>query len=179
MYLTVISGPMFQGKTTDIINKAERAKALGVKMTIFKPAADNRYTEKPELCTHDDRKFPCVLVNTMDDILQEILKIKDGIFIIDEYFLINGDPIGFMKTLSKIDCMLFIYGLDLDSFGETWPNMDAAHAYANKISKMMNLNDDSILLRYTQKLRETGNKKDVGGKELYDTVTAKEWIPRK
>lgn len=178
MYISVTSGPMYQGKTKDIIAKAKKAKELGVELTILKPAKDFRYTKDAVVCSHDGQTWPCTLIESMDDILG-IIKTTTGIIIIDEFFMATGDPIAFFLALVKVDRHIMIYGLDLDSEGRTWPQMDAAHAYANSIKKLFTLNDDNILMRYTQKLKSTGNKEDVGGKKLFKDSTARDWKPLK
>ncbi len=178
MYVTVTSGPMYQGKTKDIIAKAKRAEELGLELTVLKPSKDIRYTHAAVICAHDGDQWPCTLIESMDDILS-IIKTTSGMIIIDEFFMVTGDPIAFFLALVKVDRHISIYGLDLDSEGKTWPQMDAAHAYANSIKKMFTLNDDSILMRYTQKLKSTGNKEDVAGAKLFAASTARDWKPLK
>jgi thymidine kinase len=43
--LEVIAGPMFSGKTEELIRRLRRAVIAKQKVQVFKPALDNRYAE--------------------------------------------------------------------------------------------------------------------------------------
>ena len=51
-WIEVVCGPMFSGKTEELIRRMRRAQIAGQKVEIFKPASDIRYDEQ-EVVSHD------------------------------------------------------------------------------------------------------------------------------
>lgn len=43
-YIEVITGPMFSGKSEELIRRIKRAKIAKQKVQVFKPAIDDRYS---------------------------------------------------------------------------------------------------------------------------------------
>ncbi|MGC8608451.1 MAG: thymidine kinase, partial [Thermoplasmata archaeon] len=58
--LIVITGPMFSGKTSRLIEFLERHTLAGRKVILFKPDIDGRYSEN-DVVTHKGMKLPAVL----------------------------------------------------------------------------------------------------------------------
>lgn len=53
-WIEVICGPMFSGKTEELIRRLVRAKIAKQDVRIFKPAIDNRYSEE-DIVSHNGR----------------------------------------------------------------------------------------------------------------------------
>ena len=66
-WIEVICGPMFSGKTEELIRRLIRAKIAKQNVTIIKPALDNRYSED-YIVSHNQRKIKSVAVNDINDI---------------------------------------------------------------------------------------------------------------
>ena len=66
-WIEVICGPMFSGKTEELIRRLIRAKIAKQKVTIIKPALDNRYSED-YIVSHNQRKIKSIAVNDINDI---------------------------------------------------------------------------------------------------------------
>ena len=60
-WIEVICGPMFSGKTEELIRRLVRAQIAKQKVAIFKPSADNRYEEN-YLVPHNQRKIKSIQV---------------------------------------------------------------------------------------------------------------------
>ena len=54
--LEIICGPMFSGKTTELIRRIESARELGFTTLAIKPTTDTRYAQK-ELVTHTGQRI--------------------------------------------------------------------------------------------------------------------------
>src|SRR5665648_250932 len=52
--IEVITGSMFSGKTEELIRRLRRAQFAGLKVEIFKPSLDERYSET-RVVSHDDK----------------------------------------------------------------------------------------------------------------------------
>ena len=54
-WIEVICGPMFSGKTEELIRRVVRAQIAKQRVAIFKPSIDNRFSED-FLVSHNQRK---------------------------------------------------------------------------------------------------------------------------
>ena len=60
-WIEVICGPMFSGKTEELIRRLIRAQIAKQKVAIFKPNSDNRY-EEDYIVSHNQRKIESIQV---------------------------------------------------------------------------------------------------------------------
>ena len=68
-WIEIICGPMFSGKTEELINRITRIKIANQSFLIIKPITDSRYSEK-YIVSHNQRKIECVMVNKPKEILK-------------------------------------------------------------------------------------------------------------
>ena len=54
--IELITGSMFSGKTEELIRRLRRAQFAGLKVEIFKPSLDSRYSETM-VVSHDDKIY--------------------------------------------------------------------------------------------------------------------------
>jgi len=89
MALHIVLGPMFAGKSTHLINtiqslldniisEEDKEIFLKEKILIINHSIDNRYSNQSEICTHDYIKMPCLSLNKLEDIFNDI-NISDNI----------------------------------------------------------------------------------------------------
>ena len=68
--IEVICGSMFSGKTEELIRRIRRAKFANLKIEIFKPTIDTRYSED-DVVSHDFHKIPCHAVKDPKEMLKD------------------------------------------------------------------------------------------------------------
>ena len=68
MSLQIICGNMFSGKTSELIRRLKRHKAIGDKVLVLNSAKDTRSSEQV-LKTHDNVTFNCVKTWDLFDVL--------------------------------------------------------------------------------------------------------------
>ena len=66
--LEIICGPMFSGKTEELLRRVRRAQIAHQPTVIFKPATDTRYN-KESVTSHDANAMPSVTVANSQEIL--------------------------------------------------------------------------------------------------------------
>ena len=66
--IEVITGSMFSGKTEELIRRLRRAQFAGLKVEIFKPSLDKRYSET-RVVSHDDKSIISTPVDNASAIL--------------------------------------------------------------------------------------------------------------
>src|SRR5688572_15831939 len=84
-WLEVIVGPMYSGKTEELIRRLRRAQIARQKVEIFKPSIDTRYGAD-HLVSHSETRIPSRLVGTAEDILAhadeaQVIGIDEGQFL--------------------------------------------------------------------------------------------------
>ena len=62
MSLDLIIGCMFSGKSTEIMKQVNRLEKIESSYLLIKPIADNRYTHKSMIQTHDNLQRKCLII---------------------------------------------------------------------------------------------------------------------
>lgn len=77
-YLKLILGPMFSGKTSELIALYRRYIRSGRKVMVINFVGDTRYSAT-DLSTHDKQMIHCFMINKLNDIYEsKIYKDKEG-----------------------------------------------------------------------------------------------------
>ena len=69
--IKVYAGPMFCGKTTEVLREMERGKYANLNVGLFKPVIDTRYSVN-KVVTHKKDSEQCQLVKNADDLLRQV-----------------------------------------------------------------------------------------------------------
>lgn len=135
--LELIIGCMFSGKSTELIRRLKRYKAIDRNILVINSSKDVRSTEQV-LKTHDGVTFNCMKTNNLNDIISSSEFINAEIIGIDEGQFFQG-IYDFVITSLNADKCVIIASLDGDSnqepFGETLSlipladNIDKLKAY--------------------------------------------------
>ncbi|MCR5308159.1 MAG: thymidine kinase [bacterium] len=133
-YIEVICGPMFAGKTEELIRRIVRMEYAKKKFLAFKPAIDDRYS-KTEIASHNSRKIEAININKASDIYKFL---DDSIqaVVIDEVQFFDEEMIKVCNDLASKGLRVICGGLDLDFRGEPFGIMPKLLAYAEKITKL-------------------------------------------
>ena len=79
--ITVIMGPMFSGKSTELCRILKRYEISHEGFVLFKPVKDNRYSDC-EVVTHEDRRLPAKVVPIDASCRQIILDASKGVKVV-------------------------------------------------------------------------------------------------
>ncbi|MGL4768742.1 MAG: thymidine kinase [Mycoplasmoidaceae bacterium] len=136
-WIELICGPMFAGKTEELLRKINRASYAKLETVIFKPVIDTRNKNLIKSRSLQSRK--AIEINDSIEILKYIkeLKSKPRIIAIDEIQFFNESIINIVNSLANEGFILFISGLDLDFKGEPFTitaKLAALAEYVNKLS---------------------------------------------
>ena len=88
--IDLVIGPMFSGKTTELIRRVRRYVAASKKCLLVKYKGDNRYTEDPVLSTHDHSHMAAKAVSALVEISNaawhyDVIAIDEGQFFPGEH----------------------------------------------------------------------------------------------
>lgn len=165
-WLEVICGSMFSGKTEELIRRIKRAQIAKLKVVIFKPKLDSRYSSN-HIVTHDDQRIPSIPINAAADILASS---KDADVVgIDEAQFFNNDLIEICQQLANAGKRVIVAGLDQDYRGKPFEPIPQLLAVAEYITKTL-----AICVKCgnpanrTQRLSENSDRVVVGAQDIYE-----------
>ena len=129
----MICGSMFSGKTEELIRRIRRAKFANLKIEIFKPTIDTRYSED-DVVSHDFHKIPCHAVKDP----KEMLNVADDVQVvgIDEAQFYDMSLVEVAQELADRGKRVIIAGLDTDYLGKPFGPMPYLMAVAEEVRKV-------------------------------------------
>jgi thymidine kinase len=130
----VIAGPMFSGKTEELIRRLRRAEIARQKIQVFKPSIDKRYgTEK--LASHAGSEFEATPIDEAVDILNQV---EEGttVVAIDEAQFFDNKITSVVQALADRGIRVIVAGLDTDFRGEPFGPMPVLMVQAEQVDKI-------------------------------------------
>lgn len=133
-WIEVICGPMFSGKTEELIRRLKLSLIAKQKVQIFKPLTDNRYSEE-HIVSHDEQKFICTPVTSPKEILDRI-KDHTHVIAVDEAQFFDGSIVDVCEKLANRGMRVIVAGLDQDYLGNPFGPMPQLLSVAESILKL-------------------------------------------
>jgi thymidine kinase len=187
--LTVITGPMFAGKSSKLISMAVAHVIAGHNVLAFKPANDNRYGGG-YITTHSDEKFMATSIDPDDPhgIINHVLHAemtwgrKIDVVIVDEAQFFNSKSL--IPTVEDLlyndGKTIILSGLSQDSSGKPFGAMPHFLATADDIIHLKAVCAKSKKIgaatRTFRKDVNNTNQVAVGGSEMYEPRSFDEWL---
>lgn len=132
--IEVVCGPMFSGKTEELIRRVKRAQIARQKVQIFKPAIDNRYHET-SVVSHSSLSIEAIPVNTSVEIMQRVFD-STRVVAIDEVQFFDDNIVIVVEKLARRGIRVIMAGLDQDYMGKPFGPMAALLAIADSVDKI-------------------------------------------
>jgi len=131
--IEVITGSMFSGKTEELIRRLRRAQFAGLKVEIFKPSLDKRYSDE-RVVSHDDKS----IVSTPVDNASSILLLAGDVDVvgIDEAQFFDNSVIEVCNSLADNGVRVVVAGLDMDFMGKPFGPIPALLSISEYITKV-------------------------------------------
>lgn len=133
-WIEVICGPMFAGKTEELLRRITRLDYAKKNYKVFKPMIDNRYADEA-VVSHDGRDIEAIPIQHAKDILQHIDHTVEAIGI-DEVQFLDEHVIAICEYLANNGVRVIVTGLDLDFRGEPFELMSHFLAHAEFVTKL-------------------------------------------
>jgi thymidine kinase len=171
MSLEIVLGPMFSGKSSRILSVVSRYSALNLPILVIKHAADTRYAVN-EISTHDQRKVPCLSVDSFDKVDRSILN-SYKLIIVEEAQFFTG-LVEFVKLVVDTMCRdVILVGLDGDSKRRPFGEILQCIPMADKVEKLTALcarcaNGKEAI--FSRRLTSSEEQMLVGSSDLYQAV---------
>ena len=175
-WIEVICGPMFSGKSEELIRRLRRAMIARKRVQVFKPAIDTRYSND-EIVSHADVRMKSEVVSQPPEILAR-LDWRTEVVGIDEANFLGQDLIEVANQLADSGKQVIIAGLDTDFMGRPFPPIPELLAHAESITKTL-----AICMRcgnpakHTQRLVESEALIVVGSAGMYEARCRRRFEP--
>lgn len=131
--LVAIVGPMFAGKTTELIRRVERYVIAGRRAVVFKPSIDARY-DPASVAAHNGLKLNAVVVPPDEGGVKAIYELgqRYDVVAVDE---VQFFPPALADVLNKLadGRVVIAAGLNLDFRGEPFETTARLMAYADRV----------------------------------------------
>jgi thymidine kinase len=166
-WIEVVCGPMFSGKSEELIRRLRRAEIARQRVQIFKPTIDQRYSES-HIVSHSQLSIRSECVSSAAEIEQR-LDLRTEVIGIDEAQFLGMELVPLVVRLADMSKRIIIAGLDTDYLGRPFHPMPELLAIADEITK-----DLAICMRcgnpakHTQRLVESEELVVVGAAGMYE-----------
>ncbi len=134
-WIEVICGPMFSGKTEELIRRLRRAVYARQKVAIFKPKLDTRYAAI-EIVSHSKQSLTAQPVAKSDEILERT-NADTAVVGIDEAQFLDAGLVEVCQKLADRGVRVIVAGLDQDFRGVPFEPMPALLAVAEFVTKSL------------------------------------------
>jgi thymidine kinase len=175
-WIEVICGPMFSGKSEELIKRIRRAQIAQRRVQIFKHGIDARY-DATSIVSHSQQSIPGIAVTDVNDILglvddrTELVAIDEGQFFTDEL-------IDVANKLANQGKRVLVAGLDMDYKGQPFgpmPRLICSSEYVHKqLAICMTCGDPA---NFTQRLTQATDQIVVGASETYEARCRRHFEP--
>lgn len=173
--LEVICGPMFCGKTEELLRRVRRAVIGKQKVQLFSHALDKRYGKK-EIISHNGLAMRADTAKSPKDILKK-LDPKVEIVAIDEAQFFGPELVAIVHSLLSRGLRIIVGGLSVTRDGEPFEPLPQLMAEAERVDKLTAVcsrcGRDAAFHTRIVKTPKTVKKFDpalVGGTESYQAL---------
>jgi thymidine kinase len=166
-WIEAICGPMFSGKSEELMRRLRRAMIARKRVQVFKPVIDTRYSED-EIVSHTEMRMKSEPIGKVSDILKQ-LDWRTQVVGVDEANFLGPELVEVATQLADSGKQVIVAGLDTDYMGRPFPPMPDLLTLAESITKTL-----AICVRcgnpakHTQRLVESSDLIVVGAAGLYE-----------
>jgi len=132
-WIEVICGSMFSGKTEELIRRMKRAQIAKLKVEIFKPVIDTRYSEE-DVVSHNENAIHSTPVDSPGNIL--LMANNVNVVGIDEAQFFDESIVDVCNDLANQGIRVIVAGLDMDYLGKPFGPIPKLMAIAEYVTKV-------------------------------------------
>lgn len=169
--LELIIGPMFSGKSTELIKQIRLFKIINKKILIIKPSIDTRY-DSDKIVSHNNEKEECFITDDLSTITDTMINLYD-IIIIDEGQFFKNLKINVTKWVDILNKYIIVAGLDGDfqrnKIGEILDLIPYADKY-KKYTALCKYCCDGTPGIFSKRLSDSVNQVLIGTDDIYSSV---------
>jgi len=166
-WIEVVTGPMFSGKSEELIRLLRRAAIARQRVEVFKPALDNRFGTR-DVVSHSQWRIPCEVVERAEEILSRVDPRTEVVGVDEAQFFDDALP-RVCSRLASLGKRVIVAGLDMDFRGIPFGPMPTILAIAEKVEKLSAIcSRCGAPAAYTQRLTASAEQVVVGAADVYE-----------
>jgi thymidine kinase len=132
--IEVVCGPMFAGKTEELLRRVRRAEVAGRRVVVVNHALDTRHgTDR--VASHAGLDYPSVAATTVDEI-ERAVPVGTEIVAIDEAHFFGPELVAVATSLADRGMTVIIAGLDVTFEGLPFEPLPTLMALAERVEKL-------------------------------------------
>lgn len=166
-WIEVVCGPMFSGKSEELIRRLRRAQIGKQRVQIFKPLIDQRYSED-FIVSHNEQRLASEVVEGALGVLDRVDS-RTEVVGIDEVQFFDPGIVEVIENLADMGKRVIVAGLDQDYLGQPFEPVPTLLAMAEYITKTL-----AVCVRCgnpanrTQRLIQSEERIVVGAGGMYE-----------
>jgi thymidine kinase len=135
--IEVIAGPMFSGKSEELIRRLKRAQIAKRHVLCFKPDLDVRY-HRTAIASHSEQTLEAHTVANVEGLKAVLFPLFDGVEVIgiDEAQFFDPTLLPLTLELMHLGKRIILAGLDTTCAGDPFPPMPELLAVADEVVKL-------------------------------------------
>ena len=166
-WIEVVCGPMFSGKSEELIRRLRRAEIARQRVQIFKPRIDERYSAD-HIVSHSELKIRSEAVKNAAELMARV-DLRTEIIGIDEAQFLGPEVVDAVVRLADMTKPVIIAGLDTDYLGRPFHPMPELLAVADEITKTLAIcMQCGNPAKHTQRLISSEELVVVGAPGMYE-----------
>lgn len=176
-WIEVVCGPMFSGKTEELLRRLRRAHIARQRVQVFKPAIDDRY-DASRIVSHSAVSMDAEVVGDVEEMARRVNN-ETRVVAIDEVQFFEASVVDLAERLAASGVRVICAGLDQDYTGEPFDPMPRLLAVAEYVTKTL-----AICMRCgapagrSQRLIASGDQVHVGASDAYEARCRRCHVPR-
>ena len=133
-WIEVICGPMFAGKTEELLRRVKRLEYAKKNIVVFKPLMDNRFSDN-EVVSHNKNRTKSVNISYARQIF-DYIDSETQVVAIDEVQFLDEEAVNICEFLASKGIRVIVSGLDKEFRGEPFSFMPKLLAIAEYVTKL-------------------------------------------
>jgi len=182
--LHLVIGPMFAGKTLQVIRLARRFRAIGKTVLFVDHVSDNRYGSRTDvpthLTSHDGHREQSLFIESLEELVGTVEYVTADVVVIEEAQFFS-DLVSFVVRETDIRGKpdFVVSGLSGDFERNSIGGILQLIPHAEKVDVLHGLCDrcaDGTPGCFTKRRMNTGGKILIGGKDEYECVCRRHYV---
>jgi len=173
--LEVITGPMYAGKTSELIRRVDRAKIAGKSVIPFKPSLDDRY-DNDRIGSHDGKSLKAHVVEDSSELREKVNPQEHDVVVVDEVNFFDRRLTSNLQSLAYRGHRVIAAGTDQTFRGTPFTPVGSLMAVADQVDKLQAVCQEcGKPASMNQRLNENGEPAHVdeptvkvGGEDIYE-----------
>jgi len=176
-WIEVICGPMFSGKSEELIRRLRRVQIARLPLQVFKPQIDDRYHPQ-KIVSHSASTIEAVTVRSSEE-MARLVSADTRVVGIDEAQFFDAGIVPLVDRLATRGARVILAGLDQDYTGRPFEPMPELLARAEYVTKALAIcTQCGAPAGRSQRLVPSSTRVVVGAAEAYEARCRQCHVPR-